>query len=124
MKLPFVIKDKQIQPNFDYLTRLLNFIFTVSPFAIRFGVDTITWAGALATSDFPAIIHGVVDQKGTAKLPRVVLATPASGITGGKFVVVTAFNYTTTTFNLQGVSDDRSIPAAGTTCPIAWMAVG
>jgi hypothetical protein len=95
-----------------------SFGFSILGFKVRWGVQSVTWAGASPFSDFPAVTHSV------GKTPVVVLATAAAGLAGSKFVVVTAFSYGSSTFLVQGVTDDRSNPAAASTCPVAWLAIG
>jgi hypothetical protein len=79
--------------------------------AVRVGTATLTWAGGTPFSDFPTVSHGL------GKTPTVILPAASSGLAGSKFVLVTAFTYTSTGFTVQGVTDDRSNPAAADNLP-------
>lgn len=85
---------------------------------IRFGVTTISWAGGTPFSSAPTVLHGL------GKTPVVVIPKSATFLTGSKFVLVDAVLYTSTDFTIQGVTDDRSNPAAATTCSVVWVAIG
>jgi hypothetical protein len=84
---------------------------------IRSGTQTLTWGGASVFSDFPAVTHGV---GGT---PDHVWVSANGGLTGSKRVIVTAYGYTATQFTVDGLTDDRSTPAAATTLDVRWTAV-
>lgn len=87
--------------------------------SVRFGTQTLTWAGGTQASNFPSISHGL------GRTPVVVLVSPIGGLSAGTaWAVASAFGYGASTFVLQAKTHDESSPAAATTALIGWVAIG
>jgi hypothetical protein len=112
MRLPFTVRDRDVQGNFDWL--LKRFLDTGGRSAgIRFGSGTLTWPGGSAFTNATSVTHGL----GTT--PAAVLVTGSGGAT-----LVTANTVGATTFNALGCTIDGSTPAASTTITFYWLAIG
>lgn len=85
---------------------------------LQSGIAIVTWAGASTASGVTVVNHGL----GT--VPAIVIAT-VNVTSGGVPVipVLRTFNYTATTFSVIAQEPDNvSIPAAGQTATLIWVA--
>lgn len=117
MSLPFRIKDKSIQGNFDYLVSKVLGVSGTSV-GIRFGGGTATWPGGSTFSTALPITHGL------GKTPTVTFAGDASGGGLAHIPVWAAYSPGATSFNVVAETGDLSIPGAGTTRNFYWVAIG
>ena len=86
---------------------------------IRIGTQTLTWAGAVATSDFPTVTHGL------STTPTVLATFPMGFLSaGGKFAAVTPSSIGVATFVVQAITTYNTVPVNGTTCLTGWVAIG
>jgi hypothetical protein len=107
MRLPFTVRDRDVQANFDRLLGLLGFN------KLRKGNGTLTWAGGSATTGSTTVTHGL----GTT--PSEVLVTA-----NNPPVAVAVFTGTpgATTFTVAATTTDGSTPAAATAFTFSWVA--
>jgi hypothetical protein len=105
MKLPFVIRDRNIQGNFDRLGQLLGLE------KLRIGSGTLTFPGGSTFTSETTVTHGL----GTT--PRAVLVTGTFGAS-----MVSVNDVGATTFDALGCTIDGSTPAAATAGTFFWLA--
>ena len=105
MRLPFTVRDRDVQANFDKLLGLLGFNI------LRKGTGTVTFPGGSAFTSETTVPHGL----GTT--PSQVLVTSTGAVTH-----VTVNDVGVTTFDVVGATIDGSTPAAGTSGTFYWIA--
>jgi len=104
------IQDPTAQRNFQTLSRLLIDTGGRSV-GLRFGADTVTFTASV-NSAVKTVTHGL------GRTPITVVAT-ASGSLGWN--VLRVFNFTATTFDVQGHDTDAARTGSDA---IYWVAVG
>jgi hypothetical protein len=105
-----------VQRNFDAVSIAMPGLGGASV-EVRFGVGTMTWPGGQSISTELTISHGL------GRIPKVVVATMQTN-GQGQVVAVHAGAYTSTTFKAQADWVQGFSPAAGTTMPVGWIAIG
>src|SRR4051812_14654890 len=108
--------DGALARNFDKLRALVPDTGGHS-IGIRFGTQTLTWAGGTTRTGSPVISHGL------GKAPVVVFPS-CSSPSGTWFPVLVVDTFTATSFTTRGVTSDGSSPGAGTTTTAYWLAIG
>lgn len=83
---------------------------------VRFGTQTLSWAGGTNRSASPVITHGL------GHTPVVVL-TGSDSPSSTWFPVMVTDTYTATTFTIRGITSDNSSPAA-VSATAYWVAIG
>lgn len=82
------------------------------------GTAVGTWPGGSPNAGIVTVTHGL------GVVPVAVVATSQGGLPAAAAGVVQVFNYTATTFQFNITTADGSLPGAGTTQTIAWVAIG
>jgi hypothetical protein len=82
------------------------------------GVATLTWPGGSNQSTSLLVTHGL----GSSPTAVVATAAATAGIAGGA-PTLDALLYTVTNFTLIGYTNDGSLPAAGSTAQVGWIAL-
>lgn len=121
-----VVELPDCQMNWDFLNKILNgsqvsnVPTTPGETGVRitFGLATGTWPGASVVSNVTNITHDL------GKTPVAVLATLKQSPSAAWFPVVATVTYGATTFGIQALTSDGSLPAAGTVYIVSWLAIG
>jgi hypothetical protein len=107
MRLPFTVRDRDVQANFDKLVGLLGFN------KLRKGTGTLTWGGGTATTGSASVTHGL------GSTPSEVIVTANNPPVG---VGIYTGTPGATTFTVAATTVDGSTPAAATAFTFSWVA--
>lgn len=87
--------------------------------ALKFGIDTLTWAGGTPRSGNASVLHGL------GRTPNGVWFAPTSSVAGSSTVfpvmVERVSARTTLAFEATAVTSDESNPAAASVSTFAWL---